>query len=157
MFTNGDGSSNNPYQITNAAQMDFVRNNLFAHYILMNNIDLSSFASNELLGSEPPSAPGVSVHYTPVVIATGWIPIGTMVSPFAGSFNGNNKSITGLVFVRHGLAFNGLFGCIKNATVKDFSINCNVAGGYMTNGHVGQAKNSIISNVIIAGSVVANM
>ena len=41
-FAGGDGSLENPYQISTAEQLNSIRNDLDAHYILMNDISLSS-------------------------------------------------------------------------------------------------------------------
>ena len=40
-FAVGDGSSGNPYQITNCVQLQEMNNNLNAYYVLMNDIDCS--------------------------------------------------------------------------------------------------------------------
>lgn len=69
-FAGGDGTAENPYQISTAEQLDGIRNNLSAHYILLNDINLSAFDS--------------------------WIPIGTSETPFRGSLDGDNYRIIGL-------------------------------------------------------------
>lgn len=105
-FTQGDGSESNPYQITNAAQMQLLssRNAEYKdkHFVLTADIDLSSIAS--------------------------WTPI----AAFSGTLDGNGKTITGL---KIGSAENpetaltgklvGLFGAMSG-TVKDLTVNAEI-------------------------------
>lgn len=71
LFAGGNGTAEDPYQITTAEQMNNVRKNLSASYVLMNDIDLSGYSN--------------------------WEPIGTSSEiPFVGIFDGNNHTITGL-------------------------------------------------------------
>lgn len=52
-----------------------------------------------------------------------WTPIGTLNSPFTGTFDGNNKTISGLYFNDSGKDDVGLFGCVgTNGTVKDVTL-----------------------------------
>lgn len=64
----------------------------------------------------------------------GWTPIGTNSSPFAGVFDGNGKTITGLKIDNQANDYQGLFGVVrgssdkakaqvKNLIVKDADIN----------------------------------
>ena len=98
----GKGTSDNPYQITTAKQLDEVRKNLAAHYELKNEIDLSSFHN--------------------------WIPIGDSEHPFTGSFDGNGFTIKNLKINSIGSDYAGLFGnCLyasfRNINLIDVSID----------------------------------
>ena len=53
---------------------------------------------------------------------TDWEPIGTASAPFGGVFDGKNYTISNLEYEPTGI-YNGLFGYINGATIKDFSIN----------------------------------
>lgn len=70
-FAGGDGSMNNPYQIANAKQLNAIRNGLSAHYVLIDDIDLSA--------------------YSP------WVPIGTGNTGFTGSLNGQGHTVSNLL------------------------------------------------------------
>ena len=52
-----------------------------------------------------------------------WIPVGTLKTPFEGTFDGNGHTISGL-FIKTGSEtfYQGLFGCLKRATVKNIHI-----------------------------------
>ena len=62
----GKGTAKNPYLVTNAAQIDEMRNNLSATYKLANNIDMSQVAS--------------------------FTPIGKFSAPFTGTFTCDTAS-----------------------------------------------------------------
>ena len=100
-FAGGDGTAQNPYQVATAEQLNAVRDELSAHYVLVSDIDLSGDT---------------------------WIPIGTTNASFSGSFDGSGHTISHLTsgyFNSENYA--GLFGyCdtgyICNVHIKDSSI-----------------------------------
>lgn len=118
LFAGGTGTAEDPYQITTAEQMNNVRKNLSASYVLMNDIDLSDYSNWEPIGYTTTSVHGGSTY------------------AFDGTFDGNGHSITGLTitspYVYHyrGSRFGtaGLFGeCsieskLKNLKLKEASI-----------------------------------
>ena len=77
-FEGGTGTSEDPYQIATAEQLDAIRNNLSASYVLVNDIDLSNYGN--------------------------WVPIGWSFDPnpspgstfFYGTLDGQNHSISNL-------------------------------------------------------------
>ncbi len=71
----GSGTVEDPYQIAIADDLDFIRENMSSHYILVNDIDLSHIDSFIPIGWKADEEDDVS---------------------FYGTFNGNNHSITGL-------------------------------------------------------------
>ena len=122
----GEGTQASPYIITNAEEMNAVRNNLNAHYKLGNNIDLSSIEE--------------------------WEPIGNNTYPFTGSLDGQEYSITGLtIATRESNEYNGLFGYskgdFKNIVLDGFNI---IAGNY-TGALVGYTSGKI-DNVTVQNS-----
>jgi hypothetical protein len=89
--------------ITNAQEFSNIRNNLSGNYRLMNDIDLDSIE---------------------------WQPIGTATSPFTGTLDGNEFTISNLK-ITTSQVYVGLFGynggLIKNLSLSD--VNINVVGG----------------------------
>lgn len=144
-FSGGMGTESSPYQITTADQLFDVRGDLTAHYILMNDIDLSSWIAEE----DP---------------RQGWTPIGTLMAPFKGVFDGNNKVIKGLYINRPNVDEVGLFGTISNGIIKNVVlVNARVTGHNAVGGIVGRSclgvshpSSKIISNIIIGGCVNGN-
>lgn len=79
-------------------------------------------------------------------------PIGVNTHSFAGNFDGNNKTISGLNISVAGNNV-GLFGYISGATIKDLTVNGSVKGSSNVGGVVGYALNSTIENVTNNASV----
>lgn len=121
-FAGGDGTSDNPYQIATAEQLDRVRNFLGSAYQdtyfrLTAPIDLSSY--------------------------TNWVPIGDMVNPFCGHVYGTvyddetetyvYQPISNLTINRPDEDYVGLFGYCASAEIRGVAIrNANVTGGVLS-------------------------
>uniref|UniRef100_UPI004057BC18 SGNH/GDSL hydrolase family protein n=1 Tax=Alistipes sp. TaxID=1872444 RepID=UPI004057BC18 len=81
----------------------------------------------------------------------------TPITPFSGTFDGRNKTISNLTVTPNGSNPTGLFGYIENATIK----NLNVTNGVVTvtssllctGGIAGRAKDSTIDNCSFAGTI----
>lgn len=109
-FAGGTGTAADPYQITTAAQMQAINDDVTAHYILMANIDLAG------------------VDFTPIGNAQS--------GAFSGSFDGNGYTIANLdVFAGK---YAGLFGC-NEGIVRDVTLsNVYVYGTRYVGGVVGE-------------------
>lgn len=79
-------------------------------------------------------------------------PIGSNTHSFAGNFDGNKKTISGLNISVAGNNV-GLFGYISGATIKNLTVNGSVKGSSNVGGVVGYALNSTIENVTNNASV----
>ncbi|WP_270568805.1 GLUG motif-containing protein [Coprobacter secundus] len=91
----GNGDENSPYLITSATELNEIRNNLEAHYKLMNNIDLTDWITEN----------------SPI---EGWVPI----NGFSGSLDGNGFIIYGVWIDRPAINNVGLFGSITGGVIK---------------------------------------
>ncbi|HWR55622.1 MAG TPA: S-layer homology domain-containing protein [Negativicutes bacterium] len=144
-FAGGDGSPTGtglgPYQITTAAQLNNVRNHLGAHFILVNDIDLTSYLSA--------AGPGFNG-------GAGWVPVGTPGTPFVGTFDGNEKFIAGLHAYRDASNYIGLFGYTGDtAVIRDVGLeNANVTGKEYVGSLVGYNRGSVSSS-FVTGNLVA--
>lgn len=105
IFSEGDGTESNPYQVSTAEQLNAVRNDLTAYYIQTADIDLS--------GSE-------------------WEPIGGQrydeeeKQVFTGSYDGNGYEIRNMTLTTTGYLYVGLFG-ISTGTISNVNlVNCNI-------------------------------
>jgi len=87
-FGGGDGTAISPYIVQDAHDLWAVRNDLSAHYVQANNIDLNIF-----------------------VEGNGWEPIGKSDAPFTGLYNGNNFEIKNL-WCGNITGYGGLFGYV---------------------------------------------
>lgn len=79
-------------------------------------------------------------------------PIGTSSNVFSATFDGNNKTISGLNISVAGNNV-GLFGYISGATIKNLTVNGSVKGSQYVGGVVGYALNSTIENVTNNASI----
>ncbi|WP_179097697.1 S-layer homology domain-containing protein [Paenibacillus sp. FSL H7-0331] len=131
-FAGGTGVSGDPYLIDTASMLNEVRNDLSAHYKLINDIDLSYYGQ----GAD-------------------WEPIGTTGTPFKGTFDGNGHTIKSLRITS--TADNlGLFGVVESSTINNIGLlNVNISSLSANNvgSLVGWAKATTIINVFATGSV----
>ena len=155
---NGDGSADNPYQITNAAELywfaDYVNNgNASACAKLMKDITVNE---NVIVQGALNSDVSGFVEWTPIGQR-----IGSSTKPFSGTFDGNNCTISGL-YVSGTTGYKGLIGymqsgTVKNVTVADsyFSGTTNigaVVGCYGQNGTASTVTNCHNKGSIVIGS-----
>ena len=131
----GEGTATNPYKIQNVDDLKLLAqkvNNGEAyankHFQLTANIDLKN---------EP------------------WTPIGTENNFFQGTFDGDGHQITNLTIT--GGSYVGLFGYVKNATIR----NCNVTGTVTGDQYVGgisgyTSENCEVSSCYVRGTVSGN-
>ncbi len=128
--------------IYTAEDLDNIRNDLSGKYILMNNIDLSSYEN--------------------------WNPIGSEDNPFTGELDGNGYVIKNFnlndEYVDGNIRYVGLFGKISNATVKAVlmeDISVNLIGDsdsktvYAFGAAAGSASNSTINGCAVSGKINA--
>ncbi len=122
-FAGGDGSAESPYQIASWQDLDNVRSNLGANYILVSDLGSASTGYDTYAGSAAHSG-------------AGWAPIGDNNNKFTGSFDGGSHTLAGMVVAQPGTNYVGLFGylssgaTVQNVTIQDpsFSGNTNVGG-----------------------------
>ena len=74
-----------------------------------------------------------------------WTPIGKGVY-YAGTFDGKNFAVSNLTYTGSGDC-NGLFGGVKDATIKNFSVDGTIVCAGSWSGAIGRAENATISNV----------
>ena len=147
VFAGGSGTAEDPWQIADAEQLDHVRDDLTASYVLTADIDLGSYES--------------------------WQPIGTFRSrsdapedaeiphpdfAFSGSFDGGGHTISNLTVNEPQSMAVGLFGCASGtengaAFIGNFTLeNVQVSGFYLVGGAVGlQFMNCPVSDIKLIG------
>lgn len=108
----GDGSVDNPYEISTAAEQAWFRDYVnkesqFASAMLTDDIDLSEFchAADAATNTEELS----------------WDPIGNG-KMYCGTFDGNGKTIRNL-YINSTFMFEGLFGYAKNGCIKNITFD----------------------------------
>ena len=143
----GSGTAEDPWQIATAEQLNSVRNDLTAHYILTADIDLSGYENWEPIGAfrslsdAPEDAEIPHPDYA-----------------FTGSFNGNGHKISNLTVASAQPMGAGLFGCTSGtergeAYIGNFTLeNVNVSGCYLVGSAVGlQFMNCKVTDITLQG------
>lgn len=135
-FAGGDGTINNPYLVESAHQLHAVKTQLDKHYRQTADIYLDDSHWYE---------------------GTGWQPIGnSAVNSFTGSYDGGGHRITGLRTHNPETDYQGLFGYIRNATIRNLGIiNGEVTGRNYVGGLAGKAIGSTIENCFFYGEVTS--
>lgn len=142
----GSGTEADPYLIYTVSDLialkDLCNNTINAtsgkFWKLMNNLDISSITANG-----------------------GWVPIGKDYGSysFCGNFNGNGKVINGLYINQSSNIRSGIFGNLKNAVVKNLSVQNASINSYQGLGIIAGAlyNNSLVTNCFVQGNVVGSL
>ena len=130
----GSGTKTDPYQVRTADDLFDIRTNLSAHYVLMNDIDLTEWIAEEFP-------------------TQGWLPIPN----FSGTFDGNNHSISGLFIYRPSSSNVGLFGQVTGAISNLKLVNPRVTGGSSTGALIGTGTGFSCDGITVLNATVKGM
>lgn len=149
-FAGGTGEGAAPYQVATAWQLNNARLYLDKHYILTEDINMSTYLSESGGGWND---------------GKGWEPISKFLfagSPdnisFTGSFEGDGHTISNLIITRVDKGCIGLFGNTgEDVEIRNLSLAMvEVTGSYSVGGLVGENNGDIINCSIIEGSITGN-
>ncbi len=125
--------------ISNAHQLQLIMMAPSASYTLANNFTAINTGT-----------PGSDVWNT----SEGFVPIGNSASPFTGTLNGYDYTISNLTINAPTSSFIGLFGYINSATIQNVGlVNVNITGLNCVGGLVGASEGGTITNSYATGSV----
>jgi uncharacterized repeat protein (TIGR02543 family) len=143
-FHGGTGTAEDPYQIADWHQLDYVRNYLDSYFVLIGDLGRTT-RSYEGLASATANQ------------GAGWQPIGTEDAWFTGSFDGQGYEIRDLFIDRAGEDLVGLFGYIdEEGVIANIGVvNATVAGNFGVGGLVGDTVGNV-TNCYATGSVTGN-
>lgn len=140
-FAGGDGSEESPYRITKLEHLSNIRRYLDKHFVLVSDLDFGSDGDYQHL-----------LNKTIWTTGAGWSPIGgpETANRFTGDFNGNGKTIKGLMIDRPASNTNnyqGLFGYAdKQARIYNGRLtDVNVSGAYYVGALAGYCYGEIDS------------
>lgn len=141
-WANGDGSAGNPWQISTKADLNTIANNVNNGTTTYSGVYFKMTANISM-----------SVSGT-------FNPIGTTRNrSFRGNFNGQGYIISNFN-PSAGIAYLGIFGYIRNATIENIGIgggcNINSANNGYTGGLIGYAETSTINNCYSSASMSGN-
>ena len=150
----GDGSSSNPFQISNAKELAWFRDWVNGTY----TVSGSESATTHLNACAKLTADIDLKDFCHAADASqnleelSWVPIGNLVRDYKGTFDGNGKTITNL-YINASQTFMGLFGYTYQSTIKNLTFeNANVTNtSWYTGILVGYAVNgSTLQNIKIS-------
>lgn len=138
-FAGGDGTEENPYQITSIENFNLFNEfpMLYSkHFVLVNDIDATGTSSwNNDAGFEAIGYYGDE--------------------PFSGVFDGQGYAINGLTINRSG-SFQALFSETENAIIKNLRLeNVDITGYKATAALIGKSVNTLIDSCFVSGTVYA--
>lgn len=134
----GDGSFDNPYNITNCTQLQDMELNLVANYSIINDINCENTSTwND---------------------GAGFRPVGNYseTNPFNGTLRGNHYTISNLYINRTSKEGVGLIGYleIESARFDNLTLNnINISGTNYIGGLIGFAYYSILDNIRVTGKI----
>jgi hypothetical protein len=135
---NGRGTVEEPYQITTATELDSIRHQLNAYFVLMNDLN---FKGTQYDGTD---------HKHP----GGWPGIGDFTNSFSGSFDGNGHVIRNLHADSTG---GGLFSYCGKGTIRNVGIvDCFISGDDRVGALVGENEYGTIDSCYSAGVVTGS-
>jgi chitodextrinase len=136
-FAGGSGTAEDPYQISDVVQLQNMRNDLDAHYVLINDID--AYVTSDWNNGE------------------GFAPIGDNINRFIGSLDGQGYSITDLFIHRSSTDYVGLFSYTGyGSIVSDVSlVDTDFSANDVVGGLVGQ-NNGMVTNSYATGIISGN-
>jgi GLUG motif-containing protein len=145
VFEAGNGTAENPYQITTIEELDAIRDNLDKDFLLMKNLDFNSDRSYD--------NPSNKHHY---ITGKGWKATGCDEegTEFTGSFDGQGYSISNLFANHSNSCYSSLFGYLLDAEISHLRlINVYVTGAGSFAGH---SERSSVFDCHATGEVVSS-
>ncbi len=145
----GDGAVIKDYLNTNNYETDWYKDS-YQTYFIHDDKDLAGLAHLVNNGKTFEGKTVKLVNDITINESLQWVPIGTSENPFKGTFDGSQKTISGLYYTNPIRRNIGLFGVLDSATVKnllltDAYINANTDVGVLA----GTADSSTILNVFV--------
>jgi hypothetical protein len=147
-FAGGDGSQDDPYQISNGEELAFLAKVINDNLPDENGIDYNYNGNYFELTNDIDLA------------NKEWIPIGNSVTFNTSYFNGNNHNIYNLAVTTKDRDFYGLFGCVIFSVVHDINIvDCNIninSSTYCIGTLAGEIISSNIFNCCASGTIISS-
>lgn len=117
-----------------------IRGNVMADYHITNVVELQAITPGHLaddciLDNDIDASATVGWNG-----GLGFVPIGTLIAPFTGSFDGQNYRISDLHINRPGTSYIGLFGVTNGATLSNCYISGQFSAESVMGGLVGRAE-----------------
>ncbi|MBW6442708.1 hypothetical protein K0A97_02920, partial [Patescibacteria group bacterium] len=128
-----------------------ISGNLTSSFILKNDLDFCDEKDYE----DPDKSPGISDYCLAQGATSGWDPIGDTSSPFRGTFDGQNYTISNLFVYLPSTSEVGLFGYLDSAEISDLELTgFNLTGKINVGGMVGWNYKGILRRLSLDGGIL---
>ena len=165
-FESGSGTEEDPYIIKTAPQLAYLAQRVNSgrtyegQYILLVN-DIVLNTSDMFATDENGNITGAASDKTPYewTAIGNYNPSNSSERPFSGTFDGGNHEIKGIYINKPETSYQGLFGCCRNAAVKNIGVTggyiCgyNYVGGVVGDDYASFGGTATVSNCYNTGSV----
>jgi hypothetical protein len=136
-FAGGDGTEEDPYQVSIPFHLNSMHNYLDACFIQTADIDLAAACAE---GGD---------YWND---GAGWLPIGDYDTRFTGTYDGQGYTISGMM-INRATSYIGLFGCMENAEITEVVLEdcsmvdttadqCGALAGYVYYSSISQCSSS---------------
>ncbi len=147
-YSGGTGSVNDPYKVSSLADLEALATAVnsgtdYAGVYFVQTQDIDAVATQ-------------AVDYNralPTSANRGFTPIGVGTMYFKGSYNGMRFTISNLMAFNDKVGYIGLFGLVKNATIKNINLTSCIIGAEMVGGMVAKAESSLILRCSVSGII----
>ncbi|MDG5766031.1 T9SS type A sorting domain-containing protein [Balneolales bacterium ANBcel1] len=130
-FSGGDGSMEQPWQISSAAELAEMRSYRDGHFIQIDDISLAIGPLDQT-----------------------WIPVGDSDEPFTGSFDGGGYLIEEMTVYDPNTNYQGLFGYLDGAVIHNVTlVDSDVQGSRFVGALAGFAEDSYVENISVSGEI----
>ena len=136
LFGGGTGTAEDPYLVEDLSDLNAIRNNLSAHYLMIANIDAHSTTTWDN--------------------GLGWEPIGSSVAPFTGTLDGDGHVIDGLYINRTSSnSGTGFMGFFSGSISKLGLTNVDITGAGNTGALMGVMATGLVTSSYVTGNLTA--
>ncbi len=137
----------NTIEVNSWTDLNNMRNNLHANYVLTRDLLTADADYVELAGPDANDGKG-------------WEPVGTSENPFMGTFDGGGFAIDGLTINKLEEPFVGMFGFASdshytNINLMNTFVHGNIQVGAIVGYSIGEMENTVISNSSVSGVIYA--
>lgn len=172
-FRSGTGTENDPFIITNAAELSYLSDQLQEKTFIDEYIEISNniIINKGILKYNDENLeyiiddviyyikPYTNEYYEDVnlEVQAGTLNIFPYLDSFEGNLNGNNKTIYGLYITSDEDEIVSLFTNLKGNISNLYINNELVYGGSLTSGLASNSSNNILENIYVDGYVIGNL
>jgi len=151
-YAGGSGTETEPYRIETWDHLDAVRHRKASVFVLDANLDESTVGYDDVASGSANGGDG----FRPIARDNDTGSNGFQGTPFTGSFDGNDHTISGLTIDTDSTTYVGLFGDLSSATVTDLTLDAlDITGGKYVGALAGTNDGGTIERISVTESTIS--